>query len=238
MHVSAKEILISGANRGIGAALVREFLKFDVARIYAAARDVNSLPDWGDGRVSSVSLDVTDDASVAAAAAGRGSVDILVNNAGTMGWGDWLTTPQETLDRDMETNFHGTRRMVRAFAPAFLARGSGTIVNMVSIVGLAPVPMLSGYSASKAALHSLTQALRATMKKSGVDVIGVYPGPVDTELAKDIPLTKVSAADAARRIVEGIATCQPYIFPDPMAEQIEQLWRASGPQVEAALQIG
>jgi short-subunit dehydrogenase len=105
-------------------------------------------------------------------------------------------------------------------------------------VGFAPVPILAGYSASKAAVQSLTLALRASLAKSGISVIGIYPGPVDTDLAKDIPLEKVTPEYAAANIVRGIADGQTYIFPDPMSQQIEQLWAPAGRQLEAALQVG
>lgn len=238
MSLSNKVILVSGANRGIGAATVRELLKAGVRKIYAGARNVELLPDFGDARVVPLSLDVTDDESVNAAAAFAADVEVLVNNAGTMGFGDWITGTPEVIDRDMNTNFYGTLRMIRAFTPTFLARGSGTIANVVSIVGFAPVPILAGYSASKAAVQSLTLALRASLAKSGISVIGIYPGPVDTDLAKDIPLEKVTPEYAAANIVRGISDGQTYIFPDPMSQQIEQLWAPAGRQLEAALQVG
>src|SRR6202035_4317499 len=120
-----------------------------------------------------------------------------VNNAGTMAFGDWITSTQEVIDADMNTNFYGTLRVIRAFTPHFVNRGSGTIANMVSVVGLAPVPLLAGYSASKAALQSLTQALRGTLAKSGITVVGIYPGPIDRNLAKGIPLKKPTPDPAA-----------------------------------------
>jgi NAD(P)-dependent dehydrogenase (short-subunit alcohol dehydrogenase family) len=238
MSLSNKVILVSGANRGIGAAVVRELLKVGVGKIYAGARNLKSLPDFGDSRVVPLQLDVTDDASVKKAADTANDVDVLLNNAGTAAFGDWITSKQEVIDADMKTNFYGTLRVIRAFAPRFVSRGSGTIANVVSIVGLAPAPPLSGYSASKAALQSLTQSLRGTLKKSGITVIGIYPGPIDTELAKDLPLEKVTPEHAAENIVRGLEKDQTYIFPDPMALQIEQLWATNGRQLEAALQVG
>lgn len=238
MSLSNKVILVSGANRGIGAATVRELLKADVATIYAGARNLQSLPDFEDARVVPLALDVTSDESVNAAAAVASDVDILVNNAGTMGFSDWIDSAQAGIDLDMNTNFYGTLRMIRAFAPRFIARGSGTIANVISVVGLAPVPALAGYSASKAALQSLTQSLRAHLAASGVTVLGIYPGPIDTDLARDIPFEKVSAGHAATRIVQGIASGQTYIFPDPTSQHLEQLWALNGLQLEAALQIG
>jgi NAD(P)-dependent dehydrogenase (short-subunit alcohol dehydrogenase family) len=238
MSLSNKVVLVSGANRGIGAATVRELLKVGVGKIYAGARNVKSLPDFADPRVIPLQLDVTKDDSVKNAAAVATDVDVLLNNAGTMAFGDWITSPQEAIDADMETNFYGTLRVIKAFAPRFISRGSGTIANVVSIVGLAPVPLLAGYSASKAALQSLTQALRGTLQKSGITVIGIYPGPVDTDLAKPIPLEKVTPERAAANIVRGIEEGQTDIFPDPTAQKIEQLWASNGRQLEAAMQVG
>jgi NAD(P)-dependent dehydrogenase (short-subunit alcohol dehydrogenase family) len=238
MSLSNKVILVSGANRGIGAATVRELLKADVAKIYAGARNLASLPDFNDARVVPLQLDVTSDASVSSAANAATDVDILLNNAGTMGFADPITSAPEVIDADMQTNYYGTLRVVRAFAPRFTSRGSGMIVNVVSVVGLAAVPLLGGYSASKAALQSLTQALRGTLEKSGITVLGIYPGPVDTDLAKNIPLDKVTAEYAAVNIVQGIEAGQTYIFPDPMALQVEHLWANNGRQLEAAMQVG
>jgi NAD(P)-dependent dehydrogenase (short-subunit alcohol dehydrogenase family) len=238
MSLSNKVILVSGANRGIGAATVRELLKAGVGKVYAGARDVKSLPDFADSRVVPLQLDVTDDGSVKKAAATAGDVDVLLNNAGTMAFGDWVTGPEDAVDADMKTNFYGTLRVIRAFTPHFISRGSGTIANVVSIVGLAPVPVLSGYSASKAALQSLTQALRGSLAKSGITVIGIYPGPIDTDLAKGIPLEKSTPEHAAKNIVQGIADGRTHIFPDPMALQIEQLWASNGRQLETAMQLG
>lgn len=238
MSLPNKVILVSGANRGIGAAIVRELLKAGVKKIYAGARDLNSLPDFGDSRVVPLQLDVTKDDSVQKAADTAEDVDVLVNNAGTMAFGDWITSTREMIDADMNTNFYGTLRVIRAFSPHFISRRSGTIANIVSVVGLAPVPLLAGYSASKAALQSLTQALRATLAKSGVSVVGIYPGPVDTDLAKGIPLEKVTPEHAATNIVSGIEKGDTYIFPDPMALQVGHLWAHDGRQLEAAMQVG
>src|SRR6201999_2857232 len=122
MSLSDKVILVSGANRGIGAAIVRELLKAGVKKIYAGARNVNSLPDFGDSRVVPLQLDVTNDESVRKAADAAKDVDVLLNNAGTMAFGDWVTSTQEVIEADMNTNFYGTLRVIRAFAPRFVSR--------------------------------------------------------------------------------------------------------------------
>lgn len=111
MSLQNKVVLVTGTNRGIGAAVVREFLKADVAKVYAAARSVASLPDFGDRRVVPLQLDVTSDASVAAAAGTATDLDILVNNAGTMAFGDWIATSQDAVEADMNVNYYGTLRV-------------------------------------------------------------------------------------------------------------------------------
>lgn len=236
MTLANQTVLISGANRGIGAALVRELLNTDLRKIYATARWIASLPEFGDPRVVPLQLDVTDDESVRAASLAAADIDILINNAGTAAFSDWLSSDQAVIDADMATNLYGTLRVIRAFAPHLQARHSGTIVNVISVVGLAPVPALAGYSASKAALQSLTQALRGSLATSGIKVVGVYPGPIDTDLARDLPFEKATPAHAARNIVSGLAAGDEWIFPDPVALEIGQLFGTSGRQVELALQ--
>lgn len=236
MTLANQTVLISGANRGIGAALVRELLKTDVRKIYATARSIGSLPDLGDSRVVPLQLDVTDDESVRTASSAAADVDILINNAGTAAFSDWLSSDPALIDADMATNLYGTLRVIRAFAPHLQARHSGTIVNVISVVGLAPVPALSGYSASKAALQSLTQALRGSLAPSGIKVVGVYPGPIDTDLARDLPLDKATPEHAAANIVRGLEAGDDWIFPDPVALEIGHLFATNGLQLEAALQ--
>jgi NAD(P)-dependent dehydrogenase (short-subunit alcohol dehydrogenase family) len=233
MTVSNKVVLVTGANRGIGAAIVREMLTSGARKIYAAARDPKTLPSFADGRVVPLQLDIRSDASVIAAATAATDVDVLVNNAGSLAFGNLLESGWTTFDDDMQTNYFGTLRVLRAFAPQFIARRSGTIANVVSVVGLSAIPLMAGYSASKAALHSLTQSLRGSMEKHQVTVLGIYPGPVATELAKVVPYPdKATPEHAATNIVKGIADGQAYIFPDPMAQQAEQLWSTDNRKLE------
>ena len=233
MILSNSVALVTGANRGIGAAIVREMLTAGVAKVYAAARDLDKLPSFSDGRVVPLQLDITNDRSVSAAAATASDVEVLVNNAGTLAFGNFLDSNWESFEDDMRTNYFGTLRVARAFAPQFVARRSGTIANVSSVVGLSAVPLMAGYSASKAALHSLTQSLRGTLEKHNITVLGIYPGPVETDLAKAVPYPdKASPEHAAAHIVKGIAAGQAYIFPDPMAQQVEQLWSTDNRKLE------
>jgi len=227
-NLNGKTVLVTGANRGIGAAVVRELLKTGVAKVYAAARKPSALPDFGDARVQPLALDIRDEASARAAAAAAGDTDILINNAGTALLANFIDSPLDVIKADMDTNYYGTLNVVRAFVPGFARRGSGTIANVSSVVGLTSSAPLAGYSASKAALHSLTQTLRVTLRGQGIEVLGIYPGPIDTDLARDIPLDKASPESAARLIVAGIEKGDTYIFPDPFAKQIGALWESDG----------
>lgn len=240
MTLSNKVVLVSGANRGIGAAIVKELLKVDVAKIYAAARDPGALPSFGDSRVVALQMDIASDVSVNGAAAAAPDVDVLVNNAGTLAFGNYLGNDWETFEDDMRTNYFGTLRVLRAFTPRFVTRKSGTIANICSVVGLSAVPLMAGYSASKAALHSLTQSLRGTLEKDNVTVVGIYPGPIETVLAKDVPYPdKATPEFAAVNIVKGIAEGHPYVFPDPLAQQVEQLWATDNRKLEhVSLHLG
>ena len=238
MSYANQTVLVSGANRGIGAATVRELLKTDVKKIYAAARKPSSLPDFGDARVVPLALDITDAASIKAAVATAHDVDILLNNAGTATFSDLIDSDIATVNADFTTNYFGTLNVIRAFVPAFTARKSGTIVNVSSVVGLTAAPMLAAYSASKAALHSLTQSLRATLAPAGVKVLGIYPGPIDTDMAKDIPMDKATPESAAVIIVAGIARGDTYIFPDTTAQYIGKLWETDGRALDVALSQG
>ena len=192
--LSGKTVLVTGANRGIGLATGRRLLQTGATKIYAAARRPEALPDFGDSRVVSLQLDIKDTASIAAAAAKASDVDVLINNAGTATFNDFLTSPLDSIASDLDTNYYGTLNVIRAFAPAFAAKGRGTIANVVSVVGLTSAPIFPGYSASKAALHSLTQTLRFQLKPSGVSVLGIYPGPIDTDMARDLTFDKATAS--------------------------------------------
>ncbi len=240
MSLSGKVVLVSGANRGIGAAIVKELLKLDVAKIYTTARDPETLPSFDDTRIVALQMDITNDISVSRAAAAAQDVDVLINNAGTLAFGNYLDSSWKTFEDDMRTNYFGTLRVVRAFTPQFVARHAGTIANVCSVVGLSSVPLMAGYSASKAALHSLTQSLRGTLEKDNVTVLGVYPGPIETVLAKEVPYPdKATPEHAAANIVKGIAEGHTYIFPDPLSQQVEQLWSTDNRKLEhVSLHLG
>ncbi len=224
MKIEDKNILVSGANRGIGAAIVRELLKHEVGKVYAAARKIESLPDFGDKRVVLLALDITNEEQVKAAADKAKDVHILVNNAGTAHFGTSLDNAMESIVADMNTNYYGTLAMMRTFVPVLQKNGDGLIANVSSGAGLAAFPAVGSYSASKAALHSLTQSARAELADRDIHVVGIYPGPIDTDMARDFPMAKVSAESAAQLIVAGMIAGDEYIFPDPMSKESGALW--------------
>jgi NAD(P)-dependent dehydrogenase (short-subunit alcohol dehydrogenase family) len=220
MKIKDTIALVTGANRGLGRALVSELLARGARRVYAAGRDLRAIPE--DPRVVPLRLDVTDAAQVEAAAAAAADVRLLVNNAGSLASMSVLGSSREALQRDLDVNYHGALNVARAFAPALAAAPSGdaAIVNVLAIVSLASMPGIGGYSASKAAAWSLTQALRAELRAKGVRVHAAFPGPIDTDMTRGLELPKASAADVARGILDGVEAGQDDIAPDPMSADV------------------
>jgi len=222
--VSGRTALVTGANRGIGEAIVDALVTAGVRKVYAAARSISALGPLVDrhgSRVVPLELDVTNAAQIAAAAATATDVDLLVNNAGIVGFhGGDFTDPKwiEGGRHEMEVNFLGTFAVTQAFSPVLARNGGGAIANLNSVASFVSFPILAAYSASKAATHSLTQATRAMLRGQNTQVFGVYPGPIDTRMAEPLPLEKASPADAARAIVAGIIAGDEEIFPDKMSQ--------------------
>lgn len=226
MHVKGSTALVTGANRGIGRALVEALLDRGAVKVYAAARRLDSLAGLtDDARVVPVELDVTDMAQIAAAARLARDVTLLVNNAGSLAFADPLSGDFAAIEADWRTNYLGTLAMARAFAPVIETTGGGAIVNLLTLVAFAPVPAMGGYSASKAAAASATQALRAQLSAKGIAVHGVFPGSVDTDMIRGFDIPKTSPADVAVAILDGVDAGTDNIFPDAMSQSGYQLWR-------------
>ena len=219
--------LVTGANRGIGRALVAALLSAGARKVYATARDAKKLPrfDGADAaRVTSLTLDVTKPEDIAAAARVASDVTLLVNNAGVLELGDAAETSSESIRRVFDVNVLGVLEMARAFAPVIEANGGGAIANVVSVAAFVSMPGYAAYCASKAADWSLTQGLRASFAQKGVAVHAIFPGPIDTDMADGFPMDKTSAEDCAHAILAGIEASMEDIFPDPMAVRIADAW--------------
>lgn len=230
MNFKNATVFITGANRGIGRALVEEILGQGVKRIYAATRKPEEIQ--GNDLIVPVKLDVTDRQAVKAIAQHAADTTILINNAGALALGSFLDAPMELIARDLETNFYGTLNMIRAFAPVIKQNGGGAIANLLSVVSLASMPGVGGYSASKAAAFSMTQAVRADLKPKGISVHAIFPGPVDTDMAAEVNLPKTSPQAVATAIVAGIENGAEDIFPDPMAEHVRRVWLENPKELE------
>jgi NAD(P)-dependent dehydrogenase (short-subunit alcohol dehydrogenase family) len=217
--VADRTVLVTGANRGIGQALVDEALERGAARVYAAARGPVTHPD---DRVTPLVIDVTDAGQIQAAAERVASLDLLINNAGVAIYDD--LTDRAVLERHLAVNLFGTFDMTQAFLPA-LARSRGAIVNVSSVSALAALPVIPAYSVSKAASFSLSQSLRALLAGRGIAVHAVLAGPVDTDMSRDLEIPKASPASVAGAILDGVARGDEEIFPDPMTAPMAAPWR-------------
>ncbi len=227
MNIQGKTVFVTGANRGIGAELVSAFLRHGAGKVYAGARDPQALRDYGDDRVVAVQLDVTKPESVHAAAQKIGELDILVNNAGVMNDNTILTATFAELMTDMDVNYYGTVRVLQTFSPLMGKKEVGVIANVLSVLALAPMSQTAGYSASKAALLSATQAARAILKPQNINVVGIFPGPIDTDMASDRHAEKTSPTVAAEEIVKGLLEDREDIYPDPVSVQVSRFWESN-----------
>jgi len=214
MDLTGSVALVTGSNRGLGTHLVTELLRAGAAKVYATSRAPVAAAAGTSPRVRQVTLDVTDPASVDAAAAAAPDVSVLVNNAGVLAFGSALTGDLASFERDLRTNYLGTLRVTRAFAPVLERNAPAAVVNVLTLIALAPVGPMAGYSASKAAAHSITQALRAELRDRGITVLGAYPGGIDTDMLAGVEADKAPPQIVAERIVAGLAAGEAIVFPD------------------------
>ena len=218
MTITDKAILVTGANRGIGHALVEEALRRGARRVYAGTRQpfVHADP-----RVVPLTLDVTNASHIAAALESVESLDILINNAGVALYDD--LSDRAAIEAHLAVNLFGTWAVTQAFLP-LLTRSRGAIVNALSVVALAAFPIIPAYSISKAAAFSLTQSLRALLAGRGVSVHAVLTGPVDTDMSRGLDIPKASPESVASAIFDGVENGDEDIFPDPMSAALAESW--------------
>jgi NAD(P)-dependent dehydrogenase (short-subunit alcohol dehydrogenase family) len=228
LRIEGTIALVTGANRGIGRALTEALLARGAAKVYAAARDPATLASLPHARLVPLRLDVTDARQIAQLAEATPDVRLLISNAG-------LAVPLAFADvatlagarQEMEVNYFGPLQLIQRLAPTLAKNGGGAVVTVGSLAGLTSLPMLPTYSASKGALHSLTQAARALLAAQGTAVFGVYPGPVDTDMSRQLELPKAQPRDVAAAILDGIEAGQADIFPDAFAADFGRAFEAS-----------
>ena len=219
MTIEGKTVLVTGASRGIGRALVEEALARGAARVYAGMRQPVEHPD---GRVTPLILDITSPEQIREAGGQVESLDILINNAGVFLYDD--LSDRAALERHLAVNLYGTYDVTQAFLPA-LIRSRGAIVHIGTIAALAPIPLTPAYSVSKAAAFNLAQSLRILLAGQGVRVHAVLSGPVDTNMVRDLDVPKSSPESVARAIFDGIDDGEEDIFPDPFSQALADGWR-------------
>ena len=197
MQIKGKRVLITGASRGLGRALVTAFVDAGASEVIAGARKREDLDALKSERVTPVQLDVRSEQDVEALAQ-LGAIDILINNAGVAGYGNPLTMDFAAAQEEIAVNYFGVLRVTRAVAPGMIAQRDGMIVNVATAFAKVNLPIVGTYCATKAALLSLGQAMRAYLSEHNVRVITVMPTTIDTDMSRgaDVPkMTKEFVAD-------------------------------------------
>jgi NAD(P)-dependent dehydrogenase (short-subunit alcohol dehydrogenase family) len=220
MKIAERAVLVTGANRGIGQALVDEAVRRGAQRVYAGTRQPLA---HSDRRVTPLNLDVTNAAQTQRAVETIDSLDILINNAGIALYGD--LSDRRAIERQLAVNLFGPYDVIQALLP-LLVRSGGAIVNHLSLAAIAPVPVMPAYSISKAAAFSLTQSLRMLLAARGVSVHAVLTGPVDTDMTRGFDIPKSSPELVARGILDGVERGEEDIFPDPLSQSLAESWRS------------
>lgn len=201
MEIQGSIAFVTGANRGMGRHFTQQLLERGAAKVYAGARRIASVDLPG---AEAVQLDITDPVSVAAAAKTASDTTILINNAGIVTFENLLDGSEEAIRREMETNFFGTLRMTRAFAPVLGANGGGAMLNMLSALSWRSAGISHAYSAAKAASWSLTNGARLELASQGTQVVGLHVAGVDTDMLAGIEAKKSDPADVVRAGLDGI----------------------------------
>src|SRR5580700_6954044 len=236
MNIENSVALVTGANRGLGKAYTDALLAAGAQKVYAGARDPASVAIT-DQRLVPVKLDVAQDKDVRAAAGACPDVNLLINNAGVMLGCPMLADGSEAaLRAEMEVNVFGMLRMVRAFAPILARNGGGAIANMLSVVSWFVYPFNATYCASKHAALALTEGVRIQLKAQGTQVVAVYAGFIDTDMAAGLDREKTSPRQVAERTLDGIRNGLNDVHADERAEAVWQAVRTDPAGLHAQVQ--
>ncbi|MEO1278541.1 MAG: SDR family oxidoreductase [Planctomycetota bacterium] len=225
-QIEGKTALVTGANRGIGKAITEALLNAGATKVYAAVRNTDSaqplVDEFGD-RVVPIAFDLTDDATIRAAAETASDVDLVVNNAGVLKTSDTFSGDAfDSLSFEIDTNVYGLMRTTRAFAPVLKANGGGALAQLNSVVSMKTFPEFTTYCASKAASYAITQALRTQLAEQGTAVFSVHPGPIKTDMGSSAGLDDVAEPPSlvGEALLEAFKTGDFHVWPDSMAKQV------------------
>jgi NAD(P)-dependent dehydrogenase (short-subunit alcohol dehydrogenase family) len=217
MQLNNAVVLVTGANRGIGAQFVAQLKERGASKIYAASRDGSVDVDG----VEPIRLDITDPAQIQNAAAAAGDVQVLINNAGISTGTSVVSGDVADIRREMDTNFFGPLLMTQAFAPILKANGGGAILNVVSALSWFTVPGAGAYAASKAAAWSLTDSARLELADQGTHVVAVHMGLVDTDMAAGVDAPKISPTALAAAGLDAIESGAAEVLADDWSKLVK-----------------
>ncbi|SAI40032.1 short chain dehydrogenase [Bordetella ansorpii] len=218
MKIQDAIVLVTGANRGIGAAFTRALLARGAGKVYAAARNPASVVQAG---VTPVRLDVTQADDAAALAAQCGDVTLVINNAGIAREGAFLAAAMDDIREQMETNFFGMLRVSQAFAPVLAAHGGGALLNVLSVASWINRPQLAGYGATKSAAWALTNGLRHELQAQGTQVLGLHMGFVDTDLTRGLDVPKQSADAVVAAALDALEAGASEVMADELTRMVK-----------------
>jgi NAD(P)-dependent dehydrogenase (short-subunit alcohol dehydrogenase family) len=235
MQIKGKVVLVTGANRGLGKQFVKSLLDAGASKVYAAARDPKSVDIPG---AQAIRLDVTNAQDIAEAAAAYGDVQVVINNAG-VSTRSALTDPASTQDvRDvMEINLYGVLGVTQAFAPALKRNGGGAVVNVLSVLSWASLPIGGAYHISKAAAWAATNALRIELREQGTLVVAAHPGLIDTDMTAKIDAPKSTPEDVVRLVLDAVARDQEEVLIDDTGRAIKQSLSTDKPAYIAGVTV-
>lgn len=234
MDIKGSTALVTGANRGLGRAFTGALLAAGAAKVYAGARNPDAIAD---ARLTPIKLDVTSGRDVTAAAEACGDVTLLINNAGILQNRAMLDDNAEAAMRaEMEVNVFGLLRVIQAFAPLLARNGGGAVVNVLSVASWFTNPFMATYGASKHAALVVSDAARIQLKQQGTQVVGVYAGFIDTDMAAHVRGPKVSPDQVTERALDGVCAGLDHVLADDRAQEVRTQTLADPADMERRMQ--